>query len=213
MVAGGHAFASARDWLGAEAVPLFGEARERALAELARRYLAGHAPATERDLAKWAGLPLRDVRSGLRSIGAELVELDGGLLDLARRSATDPAAAQPPGVRVLPARLLPAWDPCTVGWKARDPFVLPLDDHIVVPDGGGLFRPVAMVDGVAAGTWILRRQGARATIRIDTFRALPEEARAELAAEALDVARFEGRALAETDLTIAPIAAPTRPMG
>ena len=39
--------------------------RDRALGELARRYLAGHAPADERDLAKWAGLPLRDARAGL----------------------------------------------------------------------------------------------------------------------------------------------------
>ena len=40
--------------------------RDSALAELARRFLAGHAPADERDLAKWAGLPLRDARAGLR---------------------------------------------------------------------------------------------------------------------------------------------------
>ena len=40
------------DWL--PAPPTF--TRERALAELARRYLAGHGPATGRDLARWAGL-------------------------------------------------------------------------------------------------------------------------------------------------------------
>lgn len=59
-----HAYVLVRDWLGTPA-PV---ARERALAELARRYLAGHGPAGERDLAKWAGLPLRDARAGLDAI-------------------------------------------------------------------------------------------------------------------------------------------------
>jgi hypothetical protein len=38
---------------------------DEALAELARRYFTGHGPATERDLAYWATLPLTDVRAGL----------------------------------------------------------------------------------------------------------------------------------------------------
>ena len=56
-----HAYALVHDWLG-EPAPVD---RDAALAELARRYLAGHGPADDRDLAKWAGLPLRDVRAGL----------------------------------------------------------------------------------------------------------------------------------------------------
>ena len=56
------------DWLGTP--PKFD--REQALGELARRYLAGHAPADERDLARWAGLPLRDVRTGLKTISRRL---------------------------------------------------------------------------------------------------------------------------------------------
>ena len=46
--------------------------RDAALAELARRYLAGHGPAGDRDLAKWAGLPLRDARAGLAAIASQL---------------------------------------------------------------------------------------------------------------------------------------------
>lgn len=58
MVGRRHAYALVRDWLG----PPPPVDRQTALAELARRYLAGHAPAGERDLARWAGLPLRDAR-------------------------------------------------------------------------------------------------------------------------------------------------------
>jgi hypothetical protein len=50
MVNGKHAFVLVRDWL-PKPKPI---ARDAALAELARRYLAGHGPATDRDLARWA---------------------------------------------------------------------------------------------------------------------------------------------------------------
>ena len=46
------------DWLGK--LPRFD--RDAALAELARRYLGAFGPATDRDFAYWAGLPLREVR-------------------------------------------------------------------------------------------------------------------------------------------------------
>jgi hypothetical protein len=42
--------------------------RADALAELALRYFTGHGPATERDLAYWATLPLTEVRAGLHQV-------------------------------------------------------------------------------------------------------------------------------------------------
>src|SRR6202035_5052456 len=68
MTGGKHAFVLVREWLG-EVAPVD---RDRALAELARRYLAGHGPANDRDLARWAGLPVRDARAGLSAIASEL---------------------------------------------------------------------------------------------------------------------------------------------
>src|SRR6478735_5630004 len=70
MVGSEHAFVLRADWLG-ERPPVD---RDRALAELARRYLVGHGPADARDLAKWAQLPLRDARAGLGAIASELRE-------------------------------------------------------------------------------------------------------------------------------------------
>ncbi|HVD09585.1 MAG TPA: winged helix DNA-binding domain-containing protein, partial [Gaiellaceae bacterium] len=78
MVGKQHAYVLVKDWLG-NASPVD---RDKALAELARRYLAGHGPADDRDLAKWAGLPLRDVRAGLAAIAPELEQLAGTLLHL-----------------------------------------------------------------------------------------------------------------------------------
>ena len=102
-----HAFVLVRDWLPEpRAVD-----RERALAELARRYLAGHGPATDRDLAQWAGLPLRDARAGLGAIAAHLHQHPGGLVDLAGRASPH---------RLPPPRLLGQFDPVLLGWTSRE---------------------------------------------------------------------------------------------
>jgi hypothetical protein len=175
-------FALARDWLGG--VPpaeLAGADRDAALAELARRYFAGHGPATAADLAAWAGLPLRDARSGLRAISSELAELGGGLVELAVSGRT-------PGR--LPARLLPAFDPYLLGWRDRS-FAVPARHARRVHPGGGMLRAVATVDGVAAGTWRMRRLGDRVRVDIEPFAALAPAAARALRAEARDAERFE----------------------
>jgi uncharacterized protein YcaQ len=146
----GHAFALVRDWLG-EPPPID---RDAALAELARRYLRAHGPATAADLAGWAGVPLRDARAGLAAIASELVER-GELVDLAARGvevggaagAAAPAAAIPP-------RLLGAFDPYLLGWKDRS-FAVPAEHARRVHPGGGMVRATATVDGLAVGTWTL----------------------------------------------------------
>lgn len=195
VIGGHHAFASTREWLGQAPAPLVGERREVALAELARRYLRGHGPATDRDLAKWAGLPLRDARAGLRDVAGELVELEDGLLDLAdRRPSAFELEAR--SADRLPPRLLPAFDPCILGWRERQPFVRPADDGRVVALGGGLFRAVATVDGVAAATWAIRREADRVAVTLNPFEPLDVESAEALDAEAADVARFEGKSLA-----------------
>ena len=211
MAAGGHAFVHAREWLGSAAEPPRPGWRDTALAELARRYLIGHGPATAQDLGKWAGLPLRDSRAGLRSIGAELIELPGGLLDLSSRWASRepqsggrrPSREPSPGIggreEPLPPRLLPDFDPCLLGWREREPFLSRVDEPLVIPPGGGLFRPVATVDGVAAGTWSVRRTAGRIAVSVAPFRPLPSNAVAALRAEVQDVAHFEGRTLAALD--------------
>ena len=139
MVGREHAYVLVRDWLD-KPKPVD---RELALAELARRYLAGHGPADDRDLAKWVGLPLRDARTGLGAIASELVERGSGLVDLAGR----PAAAELP-----PPRLLGAFDPVLLGWVCRAPLLADKQPIITI---NGIFRPFALVRGRAAGIWTL----------------------------------------------------------
>jgi hypothetical protein len=135
VVGGEQAFVLARDWLG----PPPALDHDAALALLARRYLAGHGPATDRDLARWAGLPLGAARLGLQQHG--LVQDDEGRLDLPGREAPPP---------LPPPRLLGAFEPVLLGWTSRADVVGP---HLLLVTDNGLFRPFAMVEGRAVATW------------------------------------------------------------
>ena len=124
-------FALARDHVGEP--PRFD--RDAALRELGRRYLVGHAPADERDLAWWSGLPLRD---------------------LPRLEAVTPRQRGD-----IPPKLLPPFDPYILGWKDRW-FATPPELRKRVTPGGGMFAPVVLVDGRVTGTW--SRAGGRVVI-------------------------------------------------
>ena len=172
MIGAQHAYVHTAEWLGKPPRELD---RDVALAELARRYLAGHGPASDRDLAKWAGLPLGEVRSGLSAIASELRERPDGLAELAvshRREVSLPAP-----------RLLGAYDPVLLGWASREPV---LGSHQGIVTVNGLFRPFALVDGKAAGIW----SWTRGQLALDRFGELPADAEVALAAEARDVRRF-----------------------
>jgi Winged helix DNA-binding domain len=173
MVGGDQAFVAVRDWLGPQAVAPVD--RDQALAELARRYLAGHGPATDRDLAKWAGMSLRDARAGLRAIAPEL-ERAQGLVQLARRNAV--ASAPRP-------RLLGAFDPLLLGWQSRARI---LDDERRVVTTNGIFRPFGLVEGRGVATWGL----AGGAVRLVPFAAISPEDLADLVLDAHDVLRYLG---------------------
>ncbi len=167
-----HAFVLVEDWLG-EPQPV---ERGHALAELARRFLAGHGPADDRDLANWAGVTLRDARRGLDAISSELARTSDGLCDLARR----------PDAAPLPApRLLGSFDPLLHGWTSREPI---LDGHQKRVVTGGMFRPFMLVRGRAAGLWTLRGE----EVVTEPFGRLAREDAKALRADAEDVVRYLG---------------------
>ena len=193
MVGRQQAFVRVSDWLGRPPA-LFQPAnfdRVTALAELARRYLAGHAPAGERDLAKWAGLPLGDARRGLAAIASELSERADGLAELAARGGLGPSELpgssghERPAPAFPPPRLLGSFDPLLHGWVAREP-VLGAARQVVTVNG--LFRPFALAGGRAVATW--RLVGGQ--VQLDPFSPLPVAVSAALEADAGDVIRFLG---------------------
>jgi hypothetical protein len=142
-----HCFVAVTDWLGAAPEPV---EQVAALARLARRYLAGHGPAEVHDLAKWAGISLREARQGLGGIADELTGPVDGMVDLVVRPAPS---------RLPDPRLLGPFDPLLHGWVSRQ---LVMGRHTGLVTTNGLFRPFALVDGKAVATWNLA--GGRVTL-------------------------------------------------
>ena len=178
MAGAQHAYVLARDWLG----PPLPFDRDVALAELARRFLAGHGPASDRDLAKWSGLPVGDARRGLSSIAGQLAHRADGLVHLANLG--DRGAGRR-GAGLPPPRLLGPYDPLLHGWVSREPILGP---HRGIVTVNGLFRPFALVNGRAAATWGL----AGGEVTLNWLEEVPAPARAALDADAADVRRFLG---------------------
>jgi Winged helix DNA-binding domain len=166
-----QAFVLVRDWL--RDAPKATD-RDTALSELARRFLAGHGPADERDLARWAGITLGDARRGLRAASAHLEERPGGLADLAARLVS--------GARRRP-KLLGAFDPLLHGWVDREPV---LGDNPSIVTSNGIFRPFALVGGRAVATWAM--PGGR--VRLEPFDRLAASVQTDLDREARDVERY-----------------------
>ncbi len=166
-----HAYVPPRDWLG----PPPAVDRDRSLAERARRDRAAHAPAANRDLAKWAGLPLRDARAGLTAIAAELRQRDDGLVELSRAQASTPPRPV----------LLDQWDPVLVGWRSRAEL---LAGYPRLDSPEAHFKPFAYLEGRAVATWSAR--GGK--VSIEPFGRLTRARSKALDSDATDVARFLG---------------------
>ncbi|MGY1631765.1 winged helix DNA-binding domain-containing protein [Geodermatophilus sp. SYSU D01186] len=159
--------------------------REEALAELALRFFTGHGPATVADLARWAGLPLRDVRAGLAAVREQLaaVEVDGREHLMAPETPDLLAAHRADAQRLL---LLPGFDEFVLGYADRSCAVPPEFAERIVPGGNGVFRPTVVAGGRVVGTWRWTGTGPRrrlvaepfTTFPADVARALPEVAAA-----------------------------------
>lgn len=185
MVEREHAFVLAEDWLG----PRRAIDTDRALAELARRYLKGHGPADAGDLAKWAGVPLRDARAGIAATGANLHHRPDGLLDLAGREQSPTGWPPPP-------RLLGAFDPVLLGWRSRE---LVLHDPQGIITTNGIIKPIVLIDGRAAGTWAM----PKGRVRLSLWKSVNAATAEALEAEASAVEAYLGRRAGD-DAFIAP---------
>ncbi len=136
----------------------------------------GTASAADRDLARWAGITLREARLGLARCAA--VQRADGLAELPADRPRAAAALPPP-------MLLGAFEPLLLGWVCRDPIVGSRRRMITV---NGLFRPFALVDGRAVATWTI----ASGQVVLAPFAPLDTPAQAALAADATAVTRFFG---------------------
>ena len=143
-----YRWVSMERWLGR---PLASLEVSDAQAQLVERRLARFGPGTEADLRWWTGLTARAVRAAMARIGAEPVDLDGAV-GYVLPGDTESTPAPAPWVA-----LLPALDPTTMGWQARDWYLGPHKGPLF--DSNGNAGPTMWVDGRIVGGWAIRDGG------------------------------------------------------
>lgn len=188
-------------WFGRPTADLSDPAdRDAVLADLVRRYLTAYGPATVADVQQWCGLTrLGTVVDRLRPGLVELTHADppGGrprvLLDL-------PGAPRPGPDAPAPVRLLPDFENMLLAHDDRTR-VVPPEVRPALASRNGMPPGTVLVDGVVAGSWVIRRErlprpagerGRRelARLTVTPLRPWPRAARAEVLAEAERLVRF-----------------------
>lgn len=143
--------------------------REEGLATMAERYVRGHGPVTERDLARWLRWPLGLTREALALIDDRLEREDVDGQTWLTHVAARPAPGGPGGVH-----LLPQWDELLLGYTSRDVSLPPQHTTAVVPGRNMVFRPTLVVDGEVRGTWRRQVSGGRVRLEVTPFGPLPD---------------------------------------
>ncbi|MXY44604.1 MAG: winged helix DNA-binding domain-containing protein, partial [Dehalococcoidia bacterium] len=159
--------------------------------ELARRYVSAYAPTTPEDYGIWSGLPVKEVRSAFESIEDELLKVDVEGIPMwvprTRAGFLDEAMSdESPTIKMLGA-----FDPYLLGYRTRELGVGPELLKRVHP-GGGIIRPITLVDGCAIATWARKRSGRKLTITVSPFESLSGEVREGIDREVEDIGRFLG---------------------
>lgn len=151
------------DLLDARVPPAAALSREEALARLVLRYVAGHGPAADRDVARWADLPLRDVRLGVAAAGDVLTSIE-----LAGTSyLVEPALLCAPGPpRGADAHLLAGFDEYHIGHADRRHLLSDEDAPLAGPGRNGIFKPVLLRDGRAVALWSTARRAGPTSIAV-----------------------------------------------
>jgi hypothetical protein len=123
---------------------------DEAIAEVCRRYLASHGPATREEFARWWGFFPPDARRTLESLGDEIVQVDrAGDKAFARTRDLDEMRR---GSEDQEVRLLGMFDPYTLAGLPHDAIVpKAMKDKVYRP--GAWVSQVVLVGGRVAGTW------------------------------------------------------------
>jgi Winged helix DNA-binding domain len=160
--------------------------RDEALATLAKRYFAGHGPATVQDFAWWSGLTLSNARTGLEMIASTLrQETDGtNVYWLDSESTISPREAG--------ACLLPGFDEYLLGYNDRQAAVDPKHAQKLVPDSNGRFLATMVLKGRVVGTWKRTLTKKAVQITLEPFASLSKAARQAFGLEVERYGKFIG---------------------
>ncbi|HUD19991.1 MAG TPA: winged helix DNA-binding domain-containing protein [Patescibacteria group bacterium] len=121
--------------------------REEAVGELTLRYFTSHGPATIHDFSWWAGLTIKDIKSGIASVTSKLHEetIDGKNYFMGK---SVPSIDTKESVH-----LLPPFDEYIVSYKDRTAVLKTEHNNFVNSGGNGMFAPVIVINGKVVGSW------------------------------------------------------------
>ncbi len=157
--------------------------RERAAAELVRRYFRSHGPATVKDFTTWSSLTVAETRTALELVAHELevVVDDSGTSWYAAASSGDTTRR-----RTRRALLIPMYDETVVAYRGlRVVLAHP------VPHRGALERAI-VIDGRTVGSWKRRLTPGSVTVEATLFGSLADADSRSLDAVTRRLGRFLG---------------------
>jgi hypothetical protein len=159
---------------------------EEALAELARRYISSHGPATLADFIWWSGLAARDARAGLEMIKHEIGQETIAEKIFWWKPQETVVREQSPR-----AYLLPGFDEYYLGYTDRS-FLLETKYERRAVSSNGVFQPILVIDGQVVGTWKRKIKKGAVIILLQPFGTLSEAEGKALEAAAMPYGAFLG---------------------
>ena len=153
--------------------------RDEALAELTRRYLRSHGPATIRDYVWWSGLKTTDAKRGIEMVGARQWDVDG------LRYWTLGPAARGSSSRKTSVHLLPVYDEYLVAY--RDQEAVPRPAYVL-----GSFQNALVIGGHVAGSWRATSGRSGVTVQVTPDRKLKAGERSAVVKEVARYGKFLG---------------------
>ena len=158
-------------------------AGDEALAEVARRYLASHGPATVHDLAWWVGLTVADARRGADAVRDELEAWEVGGTSYLHAPGLEPAEG------VL---LAAPFDEIVLGYADRSTTLRGEPLERIVPGSNGMFLSAIVVDGAVVGTWRRTTTASELRVSMDAWTPLPARRQPALRRAVLAYGRAHG---------------------
>jgi hypothetical protein len=172
----------------------------RALLEVARRFLSAHGPATREDFARWWGMGPAHASALLRRMGDEITEVEVGMTPMWVLTKHLPALKDATTPRCV--RLLPAFDQYIIAASRHALNLMPgnFKDRVYRPQGW--ISPVLLVDGRMEGIWQHQRRGDRLFVELEPFVEMPMWVQRAAQREAERLAAYMGATL---ELTWRPV--------
>ncbi len=168
-------------------------ARDEALALIAAAYVRGHGPVTDRELARWTGLGLRECRAGLASAADSF---EDGIVEVDTDAGPAWASAvelDPP--QVAPTRLLPGFDEFMLGYSQEERAIDPAHHPAVVPGNNGVFKPTVIDNGRVVALWARKLMATSVRVEVTPLATLTGAAKSRIADAAAEYAAYVERPL------------------